>query len=336
MTGPSHRKQTPTVLGIERRSGPNQNPPGHTLYPQWHEVAQQISEVPLSKPSRVHHGPPIPQQDPRFQPCQAVMIPPESNGRPGRRSRAQPSPSESLPSPCESDRDSSQKSLTSAQAREKHKEKEQQRRDTEKDFYDNVPEFVAKYGVKLRPSENKKFVTKESKLKGLIECIEILDARAKQWEAMAKQLEDKVQERRDGGKGLYEKVPEIVNNFGIKMKVSENKFVTKCCNHEALMESIETLDARVKQLEDEVQKFSRKLKISEAKAKQSENKAQKLWRILKNLRSQMRSLGSDGAGDTEWDWCDDDQTLIARSSSHDSDFGGSIRQSHSGGQLEGL
>ena len=271
------------------------------------------------------------QQDSRFQPCQVVIIPRESNGQPS--SQAQPSPSDSPPSPCESERDFSQKSPTSTQAKEKHKENEQKRRDGEKELYDIIPEIAKKYGVKLGVSKTKNFVTKESKLKGLIECVEILDARVKQREAMVKQREDEVQERRDGGRELYDQVPEITSNFGSKMKVSENrKSVTKCCNHEALMECIETFDARVKELEDEVQKLSREVEISEAKAERSEKKAQKFWRKLKNLRSQVRSLNSDGAGDTD----DDGTTLGGRSISPDSDFVGPTRQSHFGCQLARL
>ena len=125
------------------------------------------------------------------------------------------------------------------------------------------------------------------------------------------------------------------------MKVSENKkFVTKCSKLGSLMQCIEIADARAKRAEDdrqkvmeELQKVREELRISEAKAKQSEAKAQKCWRKLKRFRSQMRSLSSDSPGDTEWDWCDDDQTLIGRCSSHDSDFGRPIRPSQSGGQL---
>ena len=222
------------------------------------------------------------------------MIPRESNGRPPALSRAQPSPSELLLSPGKSDGDSSHKFSTSTQAREACEA--------------NSSRDVQSQG-KARPSQN---------------------AHAR-----------KEQERRDGEKELYDKIPEIVNKFGVKMKVSENKkFVTKCSKLEALIECIDIVDARVNRAEDdlqkvmeELQKVKEKLRISDAKAKQSESKAQKCWRKLKRLRSQVRSLSSDGAGDTEWDWCDDDQTLIGRCSSHDSDFGRSIRPSQSGGQL---
>ena len=105
------------------------------------------------------------------------------------------------------------------------------------------------------------------------------------------------------------------------MKASEGKkFVTKYDKLGGLIECVETLDARVKHLEQE-------LRTSDAKVKQSEGK-------LKKLRWQMRSLSSDGAGETEWDWCNEDQTdYETPCSSHDSDFGGSIRQSHSNSQL---
>ena len=112
------------------------------------------------------------------------------------------------------------------------------------------------------------------------------------------------------------------------MKASEGKkFVTKYDKLGGLIECVETLDARVKHLEQE-------LRTSDAKAKQSEDKGQRFCRKLKNLQWQMRSLSSDGAGETEWDWCNDDQTdYETPCSSHDSDFGGSIRQSHSNSQL---
>lgn len=246
------------------------------------------------------------QQDPGSQLRQPAIISLESNGRPPGLSRAQPRPSEPLPTPCKSDGGSSQDSSTSTQARE-----------------------TGGANGSLNIQNQDKATTSKEK---------------------HKRTEKK---RRDGDKELFDKVPGVLREtLGIDMDNSKSKnFVTKSTKLKTLIDGLQSLnvrakqseyekqklsrelrisDAKAKQLEDEVQKLLRELRVSDAKAKQLEHKAQRFRRNFESVRWHMQSINSDSAVESESDSCNIDQTdYETLCGSHDSDFGGSIRQSHS-------